>query len=80
MPIYEYRCSTCDRIIEVLQKTDDPAPKCHGDMKKLMSNNSFILKGTGWYVTDYKNKKKSKEAPMKPIPGGPPRPKPPRES
>ena len=56
MPIYEYVCEKCNRKMEVLQKTDDPPPKCHGAMKKLMSNNSFILKGTGWYMTDYTGK------------------------
>ncbi len=60
MPIYEYKCSTCDRVIEKMQKTDDPAPKCHGTMIRIMSKGSFILKGTGWYATDYKNKKKPK--------------------
>ncbi len=60
MPIYEYQCTKCRRKVEVLQKADDPAPKCHGVMKKLISKNSFILKGTGWYATDYKDKKKSK--------------------
>lgn len=60
MPIYEYKCTKCKRIVEVLQKADDPAPTCHGAMRRLVSNTSFILKGTGWYATDYKNKKKPK--------------------
>ncbi len=60
MPIYEYQCFECKKIMEVIQKSDDPAPLCHGAMKRLVSNTSFILKGTGWYVTDYGHKKKPK--------------------
>jgi len=60
MPLYEYQCTKCGRIVEVLQKkADDPAPECHGAMKKLISKSSFRLIGKGWYATDYKNKPKS---------------------
>jgi len=58
MPIYEYECPKCGKKEEVLQGINDPAPECHGKMKKLISNSSFILKGKGWYATDYKDKKK----------------------
>jgi putative FmdB family regulatory protein len=58
MPIYEYRCNSCERIIEVLQKFSDKpltrCPSCSGRITRLISNCSFHLKGTGWYVTDYK--------------------------
>ncbi len=57
MPVYEYQCSSCGRIEEALQKISDPpltvCPECHGSLKKLISLNSFQLKGSGWYVTDY---------------------------
>ena len=56
MPIYEYECQKCGRVSEVFQKfSDEPLAKCScgGEMKKLMSLNSFHLKGSGWYVTDY---------------------------
>ena len=60
MPIYEYRCRDCEEEIEVTQRiTDDPlqtCPKCGGALSKLISNTSFILKGTGWYATDYAKK------------------------
>lgn len=60
MPIYEYRCSECGKEFEVMQKiTDDPLTQCiscQGNVRKLISNTSFHLKGTGWYVTDYANK------------------------
>jgi len=58
MPIYEYRCNHCGRIIEVMQKFSDKpltrCPACSGRITRLISNCSFHLKGTGWYVTDYK--------------------------
>ena len=61
MPIYEYQCSRCRQVTEALQKFSDPAltdcPHCNGRLKKLMSLNSFHLKGSGWYVTDYAGKK-----------------------
>ncbi len=60
MPIYEYECTNCGHRIEVMQKFSDPpieeCEKCHGKMKKLISQCTFHLKGTGWYVTDYGSK------------------------
>jgi putative FmdB family regulatory protein len=60
MPIYEYRCSSCGHQIEVLQKFSDPpqveCPHCHRpDLVKLVSAAGFQLKGSGWYVTDFRN-------------------------
>lgn len=62
MPIYEYKCQKCSHSFEQLQKvTDKPlltCPECRKKyLVKLVSNTSFQLKGTGWYVTDFKNKK-----------------------
>jgi putative FmdB family regulatory protein len=60
MPIYEYECTQCGMIREVLQKfSDKPLTKCKqcsGKLHKLISHTSFHLKGTGWYVTDYAGK------------------------
>jgi putative FmdB family regulatory protein len=57
MPIYEYECLNCRKQCEVFQKfNDEPlssCPDCGGHMHKMVSRTSFILKGTGWYVTDY---------------------------
>jgi len=57
MPIYEYKCDVCDRHFELFQKfSDEPlkaCPECGGSVSKLISNSSFVLKGTGWYLTDY---------------------------
>lgn len=74
MPIYEYRCNDCKKEFEVIQKfSDKPATKCpHCSGKKverLISQSSFVLKGSGWYATDYakKDKKEKKtETPAKP--------------
>ena len=62
MPIYEYQCQKCGTLEEALQKfSDKPLTKCRyctGKLHKLVSKSSFHLKGTGWYVTDYKNRAK----------------------
>ncbi len=73
MPIYEYRCSECQHQFDMFQKiTDEPVrtcPECGGPVTKLVSSTSFILKGSGWYVTDYGRSngggagKQEKEAP-----------------
>ena len=66
MPIYEYRCDQCDHQLEMLQKISaEPAkfcPECGEDsLRKLVSAAAFKLKGTGWYETDFKDKKPKKE-------------------
>ena len=57
MPIYEYQCQRCGKVTEAMQKfSDQPlhkCPSCAGKLNKLISNCSFQLKGSGWYVTDY---------------------------
>lgn len=61
MPIYEYQCQECGTF-EVTQRITDKVlskcPRCKGKVKKLISNTSFQLKGTGWYITDYARKNK----------------------
>ncbi len=63
MPIYEYQCSQCGTISEVLQQFSDKprsiCDQCGGKMNKLISQSTFHLKGSGWYVTDYANKKET---------------------
>ena len=59
MPIYEYQCQKCGTFETTQKITDKPlvkCPACKGKVKKLISNTSFQLKGTGWYVTDYARK------------------------
>ncbi|CAM2060943.1 FmdB family transcriptional regulator [Desulfovibrionales bacterium] len=57
MPIYEYRCKNCEQLIEEWQKSfterDVNCPICGTKAKRIISNTSFVLKGSGWYVTDY---------------------------
>ena len=57
MPIYEFECTKCGHQTEVWQKFSDKpltkCGKCKGKMKKLISQSTFHLKGSGWYVTDY---------------------------
>lgn len=57
MPTYEYQCDKCSRIFEVRQRISAPPLKtcetCGGEVRRLISSTTFILKGKGWYVTDY---------------------------
>lgn len=69
MPLYEYECAKCGRIMEALQHfSDKPLAKCDqcsGKLHRLISQSTFHLKGSGWYVTDYAGKSNS---PAKPKP------------
>ncbi|MDR3604270.1 MAG: zinc ribbon domain-containing protein [Syntrophaceae bacterium] len=60
MPIYEYRCEKCGKEFEAWQRiSDDPienCSECGGTARKLISQSTFVLKGSGWYVTDYGNR------------------------
>lgn len=68
MPIYEYGCQQCGHQFDIMQKFSDAplteCPKCCGSLKKLISNTSFVLKGSGWYISDYASgdRKKAVEA------------------
>lgn len=66
MPIYEYGCTKCGKKLEIMQKFSDApktvCPECAGELKKLISNTSFVLKGTGWYATDYAAPKKMEDS------------------
>jgi putative FmdB family regulatory protein len=59
MPIYAYRCEDCGHAKDVLQKISDPqltdCPSCgKSTFKKQLTAAGFQLKGTGWYVTDFR--------------------------
>lgn len=65
MPIYEYVCQSCGHQLEAMQKFSDApltdCPACHQSaLNKIVSSTSFQLKGTGWYVTDIRDKNKPK--------------------
>ncbi len=63
MPIYEYACQSCGHNLEALQKISDAplsdCPACgRPELQKLISAAGFVLKGGGWYVTDFRDKGK----------------------
>lgn len=63
MPTYEYQCAACGEHTEKFQKiSDDPlliCPHCHqANLERQLSASGFQLKGTGWYVTDFRDKGK----------------------
>lgn len=64
MPTYEYQCDKCQRVFEVRQRISEPAlttcDACGGPVKRLLSPTPFILKGGGWYVTDYPSESRKK--------------------
>ncbi|MFQ5901496.1 MAG: FmdB family zinc ribbon protein [Thermodesulfobacteriota bacterium] len=60
MPIYEYHCKSCGKTFELIEgfheKMEKKCIHCEGKAKRLISQSSFVLKGTGWYLTDYARK------------------------
>ena len=60
MPIYAYRCAACGHTKDVLRKMSDPpladCPACGAPrFEKQVTAAGFQLKGSGWYVTDFRN-------------------------
>ena len=67
MPIYAYRCSNCGHAQDVLQRMSDPVlsvcPACgQSTYVKQVTAAGFQLKGSGWYVTDFRGDKKTGKA------------------
>lgn len=69
MPIYAYRCESCGHAKDVIQKFSDApltvCPECNADaFRKQLTAPAFQLKGSGWYVTDFRDggKKADKSA------------------
>jgi putative FmdB family regulatory protein len=68
VPTYEYECDKCREVFEIRQRISEPAltthENCGGAVRRLLSPAPFILKGDGWYVTDYPSdaRKKGVEA------------------
>ncbi len=67
MPIYEYHCTACAHEFEEIQKISEApitqCPSCHKHKaEKLVSAAGFQLKGSGWYVTDFRDKGKPQKA------------------
>jgi putative FmdB family regulatory protein len=62
MPVYEYACSKCGHEFEAEQRITEPplktCPRCRArKLKRLISQTSFVLKGSGWYADLYASKK-----------------------
>ena len=60
MPTYDYQCTECGHQFEIMQSMKDDAltvcPECKGKLKRLIGAGAgLIFKGTGFYITDYKN-------------------------
>jgi putative FmdB family regulatory protein len=57
MPLYEYRCDSCGKTFEVMQRfSDEPLQShadCGGAVHRLISAPALQFKGSGWYITDY---------------------------
>ena len=64
MPTYDYQCDQCRRTVEVWQRiTAEPLTRCEscgGTLRRLLAAAPFILKGAGWYVTDYPSESRKK--------------------
>jgi putative FmdB family regulatory protein len=64
VPTYEYECSRCPRVFEVRQRISEKPLEtcdvCGGPVRRLLSASTFILKGGGWYVTDYPSDSRKK--------------------
>jgi len=66
MPIYAYRCTSCGHAKDVLRKMSDPplsvCPACGAaTFAKQVTAAGFQLKGSGWYVTDFRGDKNAKK-------------------
>ena len=62
MPNYEYKCKECDNRFEIWQEVGAAAPacpECAGEVKKVLHAPKLHFKGSGFYVTDLRNEKKS---------------------
>jgi putative FmdB family regulatory protein len=70
MPVYEYECGSCGGHFEMTRKFSDPElTECQlckaSTVRKVLSPTAFVLKGSGWYATDYAGKKADAEKPCK---------------
>ncbi|MDD4179513.1 MAG: zinc ribbon domain-containing protein [Candidatus Margulisbacteria bacterium] len=63
MPLYDYKCTKCGHIFEVMQRiSEEPlkfCPQCKGEIKRLISAAGIVFKGSGFYATDSKKSQKA---------------------
>lgn len=69
MPVYEYECGSCGGRFDAIQRFNDPVlTECRlcsaNGIRKVLAPPAFVLKGSGWYVTDYPSadRKKASES------------------
>lgn len=66
MPLYEYKCLECGRLMERIEKVSGPHLKrcshCGGQVERLLGAPAIQFKGAGWYVTDYAKKSSGGDA------------------
>jgi putative FmdB family regulatory protein len=71
MPLYDYRCSSCNAVTEVRhgfgESYTEPCPSCGGKLARVFNPAPIVFKGSGFYVTDSRGKSQAapKEAPAK---------------
>ncbi len=69
MPIYEYVCNDCGKKFELIENFHNDKEKdceyCSGKARRVVSQSSFVLKGTGWYLTDYAKKSSHQDSDQK---------------
>lgn len=66
MPVYEYQCPKCQHVFEEMVSLsqahgEEPCPLCGAPSPRMISHTSFVLRGGGWYVSDYGYRKGIKE-------------------
>jgi putative FmdB family regulatory protein len=61
MPLYEYKCLACQKLVEKIQKFSDPeitiCPHCGGTLERVVSAPAIAFKGGGWYADGYASAK-----------------------
>jgi putative FmdB family regulatory protein len=61
MPLYEYKCISCQKLVEKIQKFSDPeittCPHCRGTLERVVSAPAIAFKGGGWYADGYASAK-----------------------
>jgi putative FmdB family regulatory protein len=61
MPLYEYKCISCQKQVEKIQKFSDPeitvCPHCGGTLERVVSAPAIAFKGGGWYADGYASAK-----------------------
>jgi putative FmdB family regulatory protein len=73
MPVYEYRCTKCEKEFEYQQRMSDPpmavCEACGGELERLISRTAFQLKGSGWYKDLYSSSKPAESKAAEGTPG-----------